>query len=234
MVIKMNTITYSDIEQFNYWWNVSGSWVEEPNRRRGGESGVLIHKDKVGQVFYVKRQEKHIYRSLLFPFGQQTIKRENLAYQAFKKIGIPTPELVYCGVSGDRAILVTKELKGFISFEQWLDQSNNSDANEIALFAVLRSIANVLSKMHKHRFQHNCVYPKHIFINLNDVQQGKENIEIALLDLEKSRKRFTAKQATLHDLPQIKRHTSLTMNEWRYFVQQYEIACDAFFPSLYI
>lgn len=230
----MNTITYNDIEQFNYWWNISGSWVEEPNRRRGGESGVLIHKNKEGQIFYVKRQEKHIYRTLLFPFGQQTIKREYSTYQAFKKIGITTPELVYYGTSGDKAILVTKELKAFISFEQWLDQIDSSEADEIALFAVLKSLAKVLSNMHKHRFQHNCIYPKHIFINLNDILQGKENIEIALLDLEKSRKRFTAKQAALHDFSQLKRHTPLTINEWVYFVQQYEIACDSFFPSLYI
>jgi len=230
----MNTITYSAAEKFEYWWGVSGSWVEEPNIRRGGRSGVLKHIDKAGQVFYIKRQEKHIYRSLLFPFGQQTILREYIAYQAFKKIGFKTPELVYCGQSGDKAILVTKALEGFISLEQWLNELEGSEANEITLFAVLKSLAKTLSNMHKHRFQHNCVYPKHIFINLNDVYQHQEDIDIVLLDLEKSRRRLTAKQAALHDLPQIKRHTPLTVNEWAYFVQQHEAAFGAFFPSLSI
>lgn len=231
----MNIITYTDdIGQFESWWNVPGSWVEEPNLRRGGKSGVLRYEDTLGQTLYVKRQENHIYRSLLFPFGQQTIRREYAAYKAFNKIGIRTPELVYYGQSGDKAILVTKELKGFISFEQWLNNLDNSNTSEITLFAVLKGIAQTLSRMHTYRFQHNCVYPNHIFINLNDINENKEDIEIALIDLEKSRRRFTAKQATLHDLSQMKRHTPLTINEWKYFVQQYEIAFGAFFPSLYL
>jgi len=27
-------------ERFEYFWRQQGEWVEEPNRRRGGESGV--------------------------------------------------------------------------------------------------------------------------------------------------------------------------------------------------
>ena len=27
-------------ERFDYFWRQQGEWVEEPNRRRGGESGV--------------------------------------------------------------------------------------------------------------------------------------------------------------------------------------------------
>lgn len=230
----MNTITYNDFEQFEYWWNISGNWVEKPNVRRGGVSGVLRFKDRSGQVLYIKRQEKHIYRSLFYPLGQQTIKREYKAYKLLSKIGIKTPELVYCGQLNDKAILVTKELKDFISFDCWLESLLNTEENELALFSVLKNIATVLAKMHRNSFQHNCIYPKHIFINLNDVNSGKDTIDIALIDFEKSRTRFTAKQAALHDIPQIRRHTLLTASEWRYFIEQYEIAFGSFFPSLYV
>lgn len=218
-------------EQFEYWWNASEDWVEEPNKRRGGISGVLKFKDELGNLYYIKRQEKHIYRSILHPFGQQTLQREFKAYMAFKKADIKTPDLIYYGLIKDKAILVTKALKDFISFEDWLNSLNNAEIRKKYIFNVLKSIAKLLTKMHKQRLQHNCIYPKHIFINLNDITNNKENIDVALIDLEKSRKRFTAKQAALHDTPQIKRHTVLSDEEWNYFVEQYEIAFNSSFPD---
>lgn len=230
---NMNTLTLNNLNLFEYWWNISTEWVEEPNQRRGGVSGVLRLRDETGQVFYIKRQAKHIYRSLLYPFGQATIKREYQAYRAFQKAGVTVPEIVYYSKIADRAILVTKELSHFVSFEEWLNQINNSRTSEANVLFVLASIAKNLATLHRNRLQHNCIYPKHIFIKTEQVIASSEDVQVALLDLEKSRKRLTAKQAALHDIPQIKRHTALTNNEWQYFVQQYEQAFGKFMPSLY-
>ncbi len=41
-------------DEFNQWWATEGDWVEEPNQRRNGMSGVQrIERD--GKVLYVKR-----------------------------------------------------------------------------------------------------------------------------------------------------------------------------------
>ena len=61
---------------FDYWWQVSGDWVEPPNERRGGTSGVIWHVPAQGPIFYIKRQEGHIFRSLRYPFGRPTCLRE--------------------------------------------------------------------------------------------------------------------------------------------------------------
>lgn len=218
-------------EYFNHWWNLSGNWVETPNKRRGGFSGVLKTLNEQGEILYVKKQEGHIYRSLLYPFGQATIRREYNAYRAFNRANIKTPELIYCGQLGKKAILVTKALDNFISFEEWLIYARQANSPISTIHAVLDSIANMLAKLHKNHLQHNCIYSKHIFVNVIEGQKVK--VQTALLDLEKSRKRLTTKQAALHDIPQIKRHSAITSNEWFYFINQYEMYFGSPLPQLF-
>ncbi len=57
--------------RFDFYWRQQGEWVEEPNQRRGGESGVQRLNDASGKLLYAKRQVGHIYRSLLHPFGRR-------------------------------------------------------------------------------------------------------------------------------------------------------------------
>ncbi|KPW73310.1 InaA protein [Pseudomonas cannabina] len=47
-------------DEFSHFWSKRGEWVEEPNVRRGGESGVqrLLMED--GKTLYAKRQTGHI------------------------------------------------------------------------------------------------------------------------------------------------------------------------------
>lgn len=218
-------------ESFDYWWSKKGAWVEDPNQRRGGFSGVLITQDRDGQTLYIKKQEGHVYRSLLYPFGQATIRREYNAYRAFTKANVKTPEVVYCGQQGKKAILVTKALDNFISFEQWLIQARQANTSTATLHVVLDEIAKMLVQLHKNRLQHNCIYSKHIFVNVIERQQL--HVEVALLDLEKSRKRLTAKQAALHDTPQIRRHSAITEQEWQYFAERYQAYFGSALPQLY-
>ena len=43
---------------FDYWWERQGRWVEPPNLRRGGESGVQVlqQSDPTQPLLYCKRQ----------------------------------------------------------------------------------------------------------------------------------------------------------------------------------
>jgi len=103
---------------FQRWWNTQGEWVEEPNQRRAGESGVqrIRLRDPQQPLLYCKRQIGHLYRSLLHPFGRPTALRELQALQAFGRLGVQVPELIYCGTRQQagqwQALLVTAELEG--------------------------------------------------------------------------------------------------------------------------
>lgn len=219
-------------KDFDYWWNMQGDWVEEPNIRRGGESGVLRSVDSEGRVLYIKRQEGHIYRSICRPMGEATILREYRAYCAFNKAQVKTPKVIYCGHSGKKAILVTESLEGYADLDTWLATCRQQNTPTETIYIVLETTATMLAKLHRHSQQHNCMYGKHIFVKVSE-QTDQPIVEVALLDLEKSRTRLSAKAAALHDIPQLKRHSLLNAEEWRYFVSCYEKAFGRPLPQLY-
>ena len=53
------------------------------------------------------------------------------------------------------------------------------------------------------RWQHGCCYPKHLFVRTQPPESENVRIEIALLDLEKSRRRWRVRDAARHDLGQL-------------------------------
>jgi tRNA A-37 threonylcarbamoyl transferase component Bud32 len=192
--------------EFDRWWNSPGTWVEPANQRRGGESGVrLLQRDPARPPLYCKQQTGHTYRTLLHPFGRPTILRELHAYRAFARLGIRTPKLVYCAARRQQghwqALLVTEALQDFVSLEQWYASNENRALRE----AVLRELATTLARLHLSGWQHGCCYPKHIFVNIGDCGDDTQ-VEIALLDLEKSRRRWCYESASRHDLRQLERH----------------------------
>lgn len=196
------------ITHFDRWWNSAGAWVEPVNQRRGGESGVqLLTRSDASQLpLYCKRQVGHLYRSIRYPFGRPTVLREYDAYRTLARLGIKTPNIVYCATRRKdqqwQSLLVTESLRGFVSLTQWYEESDSPELNQ----RVLRQVAVTLARMHQVGFQHGCCYPKHIFVKLQPGIASKADIEIALLDLEKSRHRWRAKDASRHDLHQLMRH----------------------------
>lgn len=194
--------------EFDRWWDSLGIWVEPANKRRGGESGVqlLLQRDSTRPPLYCKRQVGHIYRTFLHPFGRPTILRELQAYRAFARLGIKTPNIVYCAARQQhanwQALLVTDALQGFVSLEQWYTSKNSAALTN----AVLRQLAATLARLHLAGWQHGCCYPQHIFVKAQADKNGAVEVDIALLDLEKSRRRFRIKDAARRDLGQLGRH----------------------------
>lgn len=186
--------------EFELWWHSPGQWVEAANQRRGGESGVRLLPREHGPNLYCKRQTGHLYRTWLHPFGRPTILRELQAYRALARLGIRTPNIVYCAAQQQQgqwqALLVTEELVGFVSLEQWYATASNAGNHRL-----LEQLALTLLRLHQGGWQHGCCYPKHVFVK----QQGN-TVQIALLDLEKSRRRFNSGSAAKRDLGQLERH----------------------------
>lgn len=121
-------------QAFQHWWQKNGDWVEEPNVRRGGESGVQRLLDQSG-VLYAKKQVGHIYRSLLYPQGRPTVLRERRALQALPALGVLVPKMIYCGINYDAqqgwcGLLVTEELEGFENIEVWYENGGREACGE--------------------------------------------------------------------------------------------------------
>lgn len=206
--------------QFEHWWQQQGEWVEEPNQRRGGESGVQRLHDAQGHLLYAKRQVGHLCRSLSHPFGRPTVLRERDALLGLSRLGVRVPRLVYCAASyqqgqGWRGLLVSEALDGFTDIDSWYAAGGRERVGE-QHDALLQQIGATLARMHLGRWQHGCLYAKHVF-----VKATPEGVEVALLDLEKSRRRLSRKRAALHDLRQLRRHSSWSEADWQQLLSGY-------------
>lgn len=215
-------------DSFAYFWSQHGEWVEEPNQRRGGESGVQRVIGTKGQLLYIKRQIGHTYRSWLHPLGRPTVLRERDALRELSLLQVGVPELVFAGArrSDDgqwQALLVTASLDGYMDIESWYTAGERERIGEAAHERLLATLATTLARMHQGRWQHSCLYMKHIFVRVTG-EGSTAQIDIALLDLEKSRKRLTGQRAAAHDLKQLRRHSSWNAADWGKLYYFYEKA----------
>ena len=180
-----------------------------PNERRGGWSGVsrcdLELPEGGSSGVFVKRQQDHVFRSLRHPVrGMLTFAREFTNLQRYRSRGIPTLEPLYFAlrrVEGHRrAILVTRELSGYVPLDPWLESRDATDLHRRR--ELVARVAAVAAQLHRHHLQHNCFYPKHIFIGELD---GR--VDVRIIDLEKTKWRLSKARASLRDLDTLNRHS---------------------------
>lgn len=213
---------------FDALWALEAGWFEEPNVRRGGWSGVSRF-DLVGSKgeklgIFIKRQENHPTWSWRHPIrGIPTFQREFRRILRYKECGVPSLEPIYFGtrmVGKDlRAILISRELVGFRSMEdrsqEWL---TNGAPGVKKRRTYLAAIAKVLQQMHAHGIQHNCFFPKHVFIR----EDATGAIEVRVIDLEKSRWRPAKTICATRDLYGLIRHSQYwSLSDSMYFYLQY-------------
>lgn len=192
-------------EEFNHWWATEGDWVEEPNYRRKGMSGVqCIERD--GKRLYVKRMTQHLFHSVRYPFGRPTIVREIEVINELARAGVIVPKIVYgkaTKVDGEwRALLITEDMKGFVSIEEWYKQHAVTSYPDEVREAMLKAVALAFKKMHSVNRQHGCCYVRHIYV------KTEGTVEAGFLDLEKSRRRLRRHQAAHHDFSQLEKYLS--------------------------
>jgi hypothetical protein len=207
-------LTHNKLSDFDALWNLEAPWFEEPNQRRGGWSGVSRCELQLPEggtcAIFLKRQKNHGTFSLHHPVrGVPTFLREFKRILNYRSKGIPTLEPVYFAMRNfskdQRAILITEELTGFVSLEDtvqsWLRESPPSQSQRRR---ILKAVAALLHRIHAHRIQHSCFFPKHVFLRLNN----DEGVEARVIDLEKSRWRPFRRLCALRDLYSLNRFSS--------------------------
>ena len=157
----MNTPPAAVPDTFEGWWTIAGDWVEPPNRRRDGWSGML--RVRIGEaLFYVKRQCNHRYWSPRPPFRHPTAKREYDNLLRLRALAIGAPEPVFYGqrhsAEGLEAVLVTRELYAYRS----LDTLPALDAEQRHAVAV--AAGELIGRLHRARLQHRALYDKHLML----------------------------------------------------------------------
>lgn len=222
-ILKQNHLA-----NFDALWDLQAGWFEEPNQRRGGWSGVsrveLPADDSGVHAIFLKRQENHKTFSWRHPFrGIPTFQREFRHIMHYRACSVPTLEPVFFGTQwigkGHRAILATAELGGYTPLEEHLLRWQREGTPPGAVRRnILEAVANLARRMHENHIQHNCFYPKHVFIRV----AADNSVEARVIDLEKSRWRPLRTHCTLRDLDTLNRHVKvLGQRDRLYFLKAY-------------
>jgi len=206
-------LKHNQTETFEQLWRLNQEgWFEPPNERRGGWSGVVrtsLSTPEGGEEgVFIKFQENHVYRSWLNLFRPvATLEREFRNIQLCRKLAIPTIEPIYfCERKVDgklRAILVARELTGY----QSADTECYNPISQINLpkrKQLIARIAHAINYMHQNHIQHNCLYPKHIFLR----ELGETSYDVRFIDLESARWRFSQRSIAKRDIGTLYRHTT--------------------------
>ncbi|WP_430010022.1 lipopolysaccharide kinase InaA family protein [Methylophaga lonarensis] len=207
------------LDDFDSLWTLKSEWFEAPNERRGGWSGVVkyaLEDEQNKQVVFIKRQENHITRTWRHPFrGVPTFQKEYRNIQRLINKQIPTLEPIYFGLNKMRSILVTRSLEKYQSLDT-IDPATLAPRERRRL---LKKLARVISTLHTHHYQHNCLYPKHIFVRFSKKGRWK----VRLIDLEKMKWTPLKRQAMVRDLQTLHRHSGPNWNlrDRVYFMQKY-------------
>ena len=207
---------FNQLDGFDKLWELEAEWFEEPNRRRGGWSGVSrieLQRPEGGKVgLFLKRQENHNCSSLLHPVsGILTFVHEFKKIRDFQRYHIPAQEPVFFGkktVEGKhRAVLITRELEGFSPLSDPLYGPHSAVLDSRLKRKILFSrLAEIMHKMHDRHIQHGSFYLKHIFAK--QLENGQWDIR--LIDLEKARWLPLKSKAIRQDLYSLNRYS----NNW--------------------
>ncbi len=193
------------LDNFDSLWCLDVGWFEEPNKRRGGWSGVskisLETENGESVGVFLKRQENHDTKVWTNPVkGIPTFYKEFKNIIRFVARGIPTVEPVYFAYRYEKgisqAILMTKALDGFESLDSVVYARHGElMGNKVQRERLMEAVAEGMRKMHKHHFQHRCLYGKHIFVRLSN-----GDWEVKFIDLEKLKRTFFRRKAMMGDL----------------------------------
>ena len=224
------------LDTFDAIWELEADWVEEPNFRRSGWSGVCrVLLPMGGQeitIIYIKRQQGHCFRALRHGFlSRPTAYREYVRLSQLKVRGIAAPEVIYYGErrygKHPQAILITREVPHCLTLDEYLQTAAGRTPQEVD--RLIRDTAVLVHSLHRIYLQHSSLYGKHILIaNAGKSCPGDacadRQIVPHLIDLEKSRYHISRNAIAVHDLSQLFRHTPWVGAQWDAFIQHYRSA----------
>jgi hypothetical protein len=209
-------------------WRLPLEPLDDPNTGRtpNGWSKVSLLKLKLAnggdKRFIVKRQQDHASRTFRHPLqGIPTLRKEFSTIRRCERRGLPCAEAVYYAErfsrDGQQAILITDYLEGYVALDRLArDWQKECWPERRQRKHLLKMLALVIRRFHREHLQHNCLYPQHMFVNL-DVNESP----IRLIDLEKTRLRLGGSH-NIRDLETLHRRSEIwTRTDRLYFLKTY-------------
>lgn len=217
-----------NLKDFDVLWNLKLDLLDEPNTQRSGWSSVartsicLPNGEK--QEIILKRQLNHNSRTYMHPVkGIPTFEKEMENSLEYARLGIPALKVIHYASrrhqNGIQAVLMTEYLSEYRSLDVLLDsweQNRYPELNQRK--RIIEAIAGFVRHIHENKIQHNCLYPKHVFI-----RQLAESVDIRVIDLEKSKWRPFGIRRRVRDLESLSRRMgSIKNTDLMRFILKYQ------------
>lgn len=198
------------LDSFDALWR----YGEEPaadvsGRGKGWKKVVRIELEDANgdpQSFYLKRQDHQLVRSVRRPLGEPSFAREFRAIQQFAHLGIPALETAFFDQRSQQghqqAILLTRALDIYKPLTYWFERWGTlawRDRQDLILAA-----AALVRALHNAERMHNNLYPKHIFLKLDDDGAGAR-----LIDLVETRPAWFGERDKIRDLRSLLRRSPI-------------------------
>lgn len=215
---------HNHLESIDDVWALPESWIDEPNRGRGGWSGVSRHelKSPGGAMvrLILKRQANYTKKTWLHPLrGISTLRAEAAMIERLRARGVAVPELIYYGESDGserRAALMATELACSESLDRFASMLHLQQAPLSEKRKMIFAAAQAVRKMHLARCQHRALFPKHLLVCEGDPWQ------VCIIDLEKSRLRLSVHQCMVYDLDTLNRRShGFSLSDRMHFFKYY-------------
>jgi hypothetical protein len=191
------------------WCYDTSDGTDIADRDKGWKKVIRIDLEDANgesQSFYLKRQNHQLVRSLRHPLGEPTFAREFRAIQQFAHLGIPALETAFFAQRSDQghmhAILLTRALDIYKPLTYWFDRWGAlawRDRQDLILAA-----AALVRALHNAERMHNNLYPRHIFLKLDDDGAGAR-----LIDLVETRPAWMGERDKIRDLRSLLRRSPL-------------------------
>ncbi|MCB1864184.1 MAG: phosphotransferase [Chromatiales bacterium] len=190
---------------FERLWQHDSDWVEPPNKRRGGWSGVYRlhlkgHAGSPADTLYVKVQHEHYTSSFLGIGREPTLNREKRMLGNAAQAGVHVPECVFFEIRGAEALIATRELKGFVALDEIQRQFECGALSRADLRRLTNAAAQQLAILHAARIQHNKPSDQHVMAN-------PHTGEVAIIDWEMARFGIRRGYTMLRDVGILARNT---------------------------
>lgn len=219
---------HNRLDSFDDVWLLPEDWIDEPNRGRGGWSGVSRHEliSPGGAIVRVilKRQENYIKRTWLHPLrGVTTLRAEAAMIEWLRARGIALPELIYFGESasaGGRTALMTAELESSEPLDRFARMLHLERAPLTRKRELVFVVAQAVRDLHLARCQHRALFPKHLLVCAGNP------LRVFVIDFEKARMRFFVHSCTVRDLDALNRrsHDFSVSDRMRFFKHYFNIS----------
>jgi heptose I phosphotransferase len=186
-----NIKSFQDVS-FEELFNIQGNIVRSSKNR---ETVAFLFKNK---KYFIKRFSKgSLLQNFLNELGivndVSNAENEYSAYKILQDIGVETPKLVCYGnekkIWNNRSFVISEEITNFEQLDFFFNKKKYHKVKKKFEDQVYKEIVEIVSKLHKNGIIHHDLYLCHFLLDLNSLDDKKNNPKIYLIDFHRLQKK---------------------------------------------